>query len=121
MDESLIAQLKNKLLAEKGDIISQLEEMTQEKTFNKDKVQVKWKETGNKDEDNAVEVANFQDSISLERNLEENLEKIEKALKKIEKGEYGKCEKCSQNIEEERLMAYPEATVCLRCTAQKRL
>lgn len=120
MDKGLIAQSNDKLLEEKKKIISQLEEMTQEKTFNKDKVQVKWKEMGNKDEDNAVEVANFQDSISLERNLEENLEKIEKALEKIDKGEYGKCEKCSRDIEEERLIAYPEATVCLKCTAQKR-
>ncbi len=120
MDENLTAQLKDKLFTEKKRIISQLKEMTQEDTFNKDKVQVKWKETGNKDEDNAVEVANFQDSISLERNLEENLEKIEKALEKIEKEEYGKCEKCSRDIEEERLMAYPEAMVCLKCTVQKR-
>lgn len=120
MDKGLIAQLKDKLFKEKEKIIFQLEEMTQEKTFDKDKIQTKWKEVGNKDEDNAVEVANFQDNISLERNLEINLEKIEKALEKIEKGEYGKCEKCSQNIEEERLIAYPEATVCLKCTAQKR-
>jgi RNA polymerase-binding transcription factor DksA len=120
MEESLIVQLKGKLFKEKGKIISQLEEMTQEKTFNKDKVQVKWKEMGTKEEDSAMEVANFQDSISLERNLEESLEKIEKALEKIEKGEYGKCEKCPRDIEEERLIAYPEATICLECTVQKR-
>jgi len=121
MEKSLIEQLKNKLLKEKEKIVEQLKEMTEETTFNKDKVQVKWKEMGSKEEDSAVEVADFQDNISLERNLETNLDKIEKALEKISQGEYGKCEKCSQDIEEERLAAYPEATVCLKCTAQKSL
>jgi len=120
METSLINQLKEKLLAEKKKLAEQLEAMTQERTFDKDKVQVKWKELGNKEEDNAVEVANFQDSISLERDLEVNLERIENALAKIEAGQYGICEHCGNDIEEARLRAYPEATLCLKCTAQQK-
>jgi len=121
MDQSLIEQLKVKLLDTKKKIVAQLEQLTQEKSFHKDKVQAKWQEMGDKEEDNAVEVANFQDNISLERDLEVNLEKAENALSKIEKGEYGKCEKCGSEIEEARLTAYPEATHCLKCTSGQKL
>ena len=121
MDSSLIEQLKEKLIETKKQIVAQLEQITQEKSFNKDKVQAKWQEMGDKEEDNAVEVANFQDNISLERDLEVNLERVEKALQRMKKGEYGKCEKCGSAIEEARLNAYPEATHCLKCTAEQRL
>lgn len=121
MDSSFIEQLKGKLLETKKMIVAQLEQMTQEKSFNKDKVQAKWQEMGDKEEDNAVEVANFQDNISLERDLEVNLERIEKALQKIVQGEYGKCEKCGSDIEEARLTAYPEAAHCLKCASEPRL
>jgi len=35
--------------------------------------------------------------------------------KVIEKGEYGICEKCGKKIDEERLLACPEAKTCLKC------
>jgi len=114
-----VQQIKGKLLADKERIVKQLEEMTQEKTFNKDKVQTKWQDVGDKDEDNAIEVADFQDSISLERGLEENLERIEKALAQIEEGTYGICEACGKAIEADRLIALPQATQCMSCSARK--
>ncbi len=118
MESELIQQAKEKLVAEKGKIRKQLEEMTGEQAFNKDKVQAKWNEVGDKEEDNALEVANYQDSISLERNLEITLEKIEKALKRIEEGTYGTCDQCGNQIEDDRLLAYPEAGRCLSCHAR---
>lgn len=119
MDSNEAQQVKDKLLADKERIVKQLEEMTQEKSFNKDKVQTKWQDVGDKDEDNAIEVADFQDSISLERSLEENLEHIEKALSQIDKGTYGVCETCSNAIEADRLIALPQATRCMSCSAKK--
>lgn len=115
MDSDVIDLAKEKLLQEKQKLTEQLETMTQEKTFDKDRVQTKWADVGDKDEDNAIEVANFQDSISLERTLETTLEKIDKALEKIEKGTFGTCEDCGNKIGEERLLAYPEAQHCIDC------
>lgn len=115
MDKGLIEEIKKKLESERGRLIEQLEEMTKEKSFDKDKIQAKWQEYGSKEEDSAVEVAEFQDNISLERRLETNLEKIEKALKKIEEDNYGVCENCENSIEDERLLVYPEAQHCLEC------
>lgn len=120
MDSNTINQFKEKLLEQKQKITKQLEGITHEKSFDKDKVQAKWEERGDKEEDNAVEVAEYQDNISLERNLEINLEKIDSALSKIEDGTYGVCDSCGNSIEEARLIAYPEATLCITCTSKKR-
>ncbi|MEA1981447.1 MAG: TraR/DksA C4-type zinc finger protein [candidate division Zixibacteria bacterium] len=117
MDKTLQGQLEEKLRNKKIKLVDLLEKMTNQKTFNKNKIQVKLDNMGDKDEDNAMEVANFQDNISLERELEVNLEKIEAALVKIDKDEYGECIKCQTDIKEERLLAYPEAEICLKCAA----
>lgn len=119
MDQQFQQELRDKLVDQKNKLMTQLEGITHEKEFNKDKVQVKWQDMGDKDEDNAVEVADFQDSVALERNLEIALEKIELALKKMDEGKYGVCESCGGPIEEERLMAYPEATQCMVCSNKK--
>ncbi|MFA5052406.1 MAG: TraR/DksA family transcriptional regulator [Patescibacteria group bacterium] len=117
MDQQFEQELRAKLKEQQDTLTAQLEEITHEKKFNKDKVQVKWQNVGDKDEDNAVEVANFQDSVALERNLEISLEKIETALKKMDEGTYGQCEKCGNPMEDDRLLAYPEATHCIKCSA----
>lgn len=119
MDKETLDQIKNKLQDEKKKIESQLRTMTKDTSFNKDKIQAKWSEVGDKDEDNAVEVANFQDSISIERDLEVGLERIDKALSRIDEGNYGKCEVCDNDISEDRLIAFPEATKCLKDASKK--
>ena len=119
MDQQFIDQFRSKLLDQKKKISGQLEGITHEKSFNKDRVQAKWESIGDKDEDNALEVADFQDSVALERNLETSLEKINTALKKIDEGKFGICEKCENGIEEERLLAIPEASLCMICLGHK--
>ncbi|MFH1207203.1 MAG: TraR/DksA C4-type zinc finger protein [Patescibacteria group bacterium] len=119
MDQQYIDTLKAKLLDQKNKISSQLEGITHEKSFNKERVQAKWENIGEKDEDNAIEVADFQDSIALERNLETSLEKIGTALEKIDTGKFGICDTCGNGIEEERLLAIPEANLCMNCSGHK--
>ena len=118
MDRSFVERQKQLLLEQKRGVAAQLERMTHEKGFDKDKVQTKWEDWGDKEEDNANEVADFQDNISLERNLEIALEKVDGALARIAQGSYGTCEKCGQQIEEARLAAYPEATRCMTDSAK---
>ena len=43
------------------------------------------------------------------------LGKIEHALKKMDEGEYGLCEECDDQISLKRLMARPEAQLCIQC------
>jgi RNA polymerase-binding transcription factor DksA len=44
---------------------------------------------------------------------------IRKALTRIKVGKYGICEVCGQMIDTDRLMIYPEATLCAKDAAKK--
>jgi len=90
--------------------------------LNVDAVQVadndysaKFVDYGEKDDENAAEVATFEKNLSLEKTLELSLYNVNKALKKIEKGNFGLCEKCNKPIKPERLEAFPSATSCMDC------
>ena len=75
----------------------------------------KFVDLGDKDDENAAEVAMFEKNLSMEKTLEVSLYNASKALKKIEKGNYGICEKCGGPINPERLKAFPSATSCMKC------
>lgn len=75
----------------------------------------KFIDLGDKDDENAAEVAMFEKNLSMEKTLELSLYNANKALKKIEEGNYGLCEKCSGPINPERLEAFPSATACMKC------
>lgn len=44
---------------------------------------------------------------------------VRKALTRIKLGKYGTCEVCGQMIDTDRLMVYPEATLCAKDAAKK--
>ncbi|MBI2473810.1 TraR/DksA C4-type zinc finger protein [Candidatus Uhrbacteria bacterium] len=70
---------------------------------------------GDKEDENASEVAQFSDNLSLEDELEKGLRDIESALELIRKGTYGTCKYCGQKIDERRLMARPTSSSCIQC------
>lgn len=47
------------------------------------------------------------------------LKKIDLALHKIEEGTYGECESCGEDIDPRRLMARPEAQLCIDCKTEQ--
>ncbi|MCI4454487.1 MAG: RNA polymerase-binding protein DksA [Thermodesulfobacterium sp.] len=74
----------------------------------------------------ALDLAERESRLGFELRLRDReqklLKKIEKALRKIENGTYGICEACGAEIDEKRLMARPEATLCIDCKrAQERM
>lgn len=75
----------------------------------------KFVDLGDKDDENAAEVALFEKNLSLEKTLEVSLYNVNRALKKIEEGNYGLCEKCNAPINPDRLKAFPSATSCMKC------
>lgn len=119
IDQAFISEQKELLEQEKERLEKQLHGMTGADTFDKDSAESRWSDMGDKEEDNAIEVAQFQDSISLEHNLEEQLEQINVALARMEDDRYGVCEVCGNAIEEERLRAYPGATKCMQCASKR--
>ena len=52
---------------------------------------------------------------AIKEQLEKKIIQTKKALTRIKIGKYGTCEKCGLMIDTERLMVYPEATVCVEC------
>ncbi|PJE76846.1 hypothetical protein COV05_02370 [Candidatus Uhrbacteria bacterium CG10_big_fil_rev_8_21_14_0_10_48_16] len=70
---------------------------------------------GEKEDENASEVAQFSDNLSLEDELEKALRDVESALQLIEKGIYGTCKYCHQVIDERRLIARPTSSSCIQC------
>jgi RNA polymerase-binding protein DksA len=52
--------------------------------------------------------------LSMQSSTEHLLAQVDRALEKIEEGTYGRCDRCGGPIEESRLAAMPEATLCLQ-------
>ncbi len=56
---------------------------------------------------------------AIEMAMRKRLIQIRKALARIKIGKYGICEECGRMIDTDRLMIYPEATLCVRCEKKK--
>jgi DnaK suppressor protein len=116
MDKKLIEELKEKLEKEKKSIQKELETFATEDPNLKHNWDTKYpnREDGDKDEE-ADEVQEYDNKLSLEYSLELKLKDVNNALEKISKGTYGVCENCGKKIDEKRLLACPEAKTCLKC------
>lgn len=116
MKKELIEDLKKKLEEEKNSIQKELESFAQEDPNLKNNWDAKYpnREDGDKDEE-ADEVQEYDNMLSLEHSLELKLKDVNSALEKIQNGTYGVCENCGKEIGEERLLACPEAKTCLKC------
>lgn len=51
--------------------------------------------------------------------LDKKIIQTHKALTRIKVGKYGICENCGNMIDTDRLMVYPEATLCINCEKKK--
>lgn len=116
MNKDFIEQMKTKLLEEKQGLEIELSKFSHrnpkaaETDFSAD-----FPNLGDKEDENASEVARFSDNLSLEEELEKALRDVESALAMIENGTYGKCKYCGQEIDERRLSARPTSTSCIQC------
>ncbi|MEK7625297.1 MAG: TraR/DksA family transcriptional regulator [Patescibacteria group bacterium] len=70
---------------------------------------------GNSEEDNALEVADYEANLSLETDLTKSLRDVESSLARIEKGTYGICKYCGKPIAEKRLLARPTSSADISC------
>jgi len=116
MEKEMLAKIKKNLLEEKERLERELGEIAKKK--GKKFVPI-YPEYGNKDEENADEVMEYEIHLALDKNLEKLLSENLKALAKIESGTYGKCDSCGKEISPERLEAYPAASMCIECQSKK--
>lgn len=113
LDAAFIAQMKEELSARKLELVKELN-LDAVKITDED-YDAKFPDYGEKEDENAAEVAAFEKNLSMEKTLEVSLFNVNKALKKIEEGKYGTCEKCGMPIDPKRLEAFPSATTCMEC------
>lgn len=115
MDKKFIDEMKIILEQRKKSLEKSLEDVAQKSSRIKNTYEAKFPEYGTSEEEGADEVATFTDRVSLEENLETNLQEVEAALKKVQHGKYGICEECNKEIDRQRLKVMPTARWCLAC------
>ncbi len=115
MIDKFLETIKKVLQERLKEIKKQLEEIASKSQRNQKGYDAKFPNYGRSDDENAEEVAAFEDSLSLEKNLESSLEEVELALSNISKGKYGVCETCGQKIKKKRLEILPTARDCMSC------
>jgi len=115
MKEEILEKIKKDLLIRKEQIEKELAGFTKKDDFVKDNYRSEFPDYGDKEDENAEEIAQYTDNLSIEFSLEKTLRDINKALQRIEEGTYGKCAYCGQEIAEERIMARPTSNACVEC------
>jgi len=109
-------ELYEKLKREKAEL---LEKIGQLRTLGQPSAERKEGSPFGKREEGADEASELEKRLALEERLRESLNEVEHALQKYEAGTYGLCDSCGQAIEQARLEAIPQASLCLSCKAQQ--
>ncbi len=113
--KEFVESIKKQLLEEKEKMEKELNKFTKKNAHVGDDFDTTFPDYGDKDDENAAEVAEYITNKPLEESLEKNLRDINKTLERIEKGEYGICKYCGKPIEEKRLVARPASSACIEC------
>jgi len=118
--KEFLEKIKKELDSRQDKIRAQLGGFATVDPKQKDSYESDYPDFGDKEDENAAEVAAFESNLSLEETLEQSLEMINYSLKKLAGGSYGICEKCGQPIDERRLEIMPTATKCApaKCKAR---
>jgi len=58
-------------------------------------------------------------TTAIKEQLDRKIIQTKKALARVKLGKYGVCEECGKMIDTDRLMAYPEATLCATDAGKK--
>lgn len=56
---------------------------------------------------------------AIKEQLDRKIIQTRKALSRFKIGKYGICERCGKMIDTDRLIVYPEATLCVKCEGKK--
>jgi RNA polymerase-binding protein DksA len=110
------AELYEKLKKEKTDLLEKIEQL---RVLGQPSAERKEGSPFGKREEGADEASELEKRLALEERLEESLKEVERALEKYEAGTYGLCDSCGQPIEQARLEAIPQASLCLNCKASQ--
>lgn len=108
MDQKTLDELREKLIAEKDQLEGELERFAKKTSEGEYKTDFP-DDIGNRRDENATEVEEYTDKLALEDSLETQLKAVLDALKKMDEGTYGTDENTGEDIDINRLQAYPAA------------
>jgi DnaK suppressor protein len=110
-----LAKIKAMLLDEKDKLEKELSKFTKKNPDEEGDYNATFPNYGDKEDENAAEVADYVVNLSLEGNMEKALRDVNKSLDRIDKDAYGICKYCHKSIEEKRLLARPTSSSCMTC------
>ena len=106
------AELYERLKREKAELLEKIEQL---RVLGQPSAERREGSPFGKREEGADEASELEKRLALRQRLEESFKEVEHALEKYEAGTYGLCDSCGQPIEQARLEAMPQATLCLKC------
>jgi RNA polymerase-binding transcription factor DksA len=110
------AELYERLKKEKTELLEKLEQL---RALGQPSAERKEGSPFGKREEEADEASELEKRLVMVKRLEESLNEVEHALQKYEAGTYGLCDSCGQAIEQARLEAIPQASLCMKCKASQ--
>lgn len=113
--DEFLEEMEVKLKDQKTKLENELADFTKKNPHVKGDFDSTFPEYGDKEDENAAEVADYAARIPLEQNLEKTLRDVKKAMEGIKKGTYGICKYCGKPIEEKRLKIRPTSSACVEC------
>ncbi len=113
LDKKTLDKIKKQLLEKREETEKQSSIISQQQ--GDQEYQAKFPNYGRAEEENAEEVASYDNALAMQRNLKNILDRINLALEKIRKGTYGICDHCGKKIVKKRLIALPMVNLCLEC------
>lgn len=115
MDKAFLKEMEEILTAEKDRLRKELAEFSTKNPKNAEDFEATFPNLGDKEDENAEEVATYSTNLTLERTLESSLRDVTRALERIEKDAYGTCKYCKNELDEKRLRARPSSSSCVEC------
>ena len=116
LDQEAILQIKKDLLKKREELLVELKKISNVNySGNNNNGRVKFPEYGDKEDENAQEVADYTTNKPLEETLEKLLRDVNKSLTTLKAGNYGVCKYCDKPIDEKRLLARPMSSACVSC------
>ncbi len=113
--KEFLSQISGQLEEQKAKLEGELGKFTKKSQHVADDFDTQFPKYGDKEDENAAEVAEYINNLPIEEGLEKTLRDINKALERIGKGTYGVCKYCGKPIEEKRLIARPTSSACVEC------
>jgi DnaK suppressor protein len=110
------AELYERLKKEKAELLEKVEQL---RVLGQPSAERKEGSPFGKREEGADEASELEKRLALENRLRESLKEVEHALQKYEAGTYGLCDSCGRPIEQARLEAIPQASLCLSCKTKQ--